>query len=829
MSGTMKPHRVLTALAVVTLAVLLAGGAQAQLDPDLAITQLGTEDDDAIEPGAKLTLEAVVDNQGGDSNRFWYNFSVDGEKLGQTQEHPGMASGDPPETLTSTAKWEIEAGEHTLRANLSHDDDELKTEQNPDNNETSRTYTVGPDLRVTSLTVQPTDPIHGEQVEVNATIENAADPAHYSSDTNETIEVEFYVDGQTFTSKVNVNGLAAGETKSTDKRTWTAQEGTHDVSAEVDPGGAIAEQDPDNNDGAPVTVDVRPALADLVVGDLSFDPDPVRPDEDVTFTATVRNNGQTDAGEHEVALVVDDGTVNTTTVSGVPEGGEENASLTWQATAGVHQIEILVDEADDVDESKEDNNAWTRELPVGSDLVIRQFDVQPPDPRANDRIRFAVEIGNEGLAVEDPFEVAFDVDEERIDSVQIDELPSDGVRNITSVAWNATEGDHNVTVTLDPEDQLAEVDRRNNQHHRLLTVGEPKPDLTVLSAGLNDSLAREGDPVTVQANLENAGSRDAAAFSVAAAIDGEEIGTTRLDGLAAGDQTTIDVAEWTASSGSHELAVQVDADDEIDEASENNTLVRSFGIGADLSVLEFSLSPDEPTAGDQVTALVLVQNNGTVSAPRTNVTFLLDDEEIGKVVLDGLGPNEQGRAELTFTATRSADLVAQADADEELDEFDEDNNRASAPLDLSREGDPPDLTIRSVSVDGDPGGGEPVRFTAEIANVGEGPSSGALVDFRVDGTSIDSPVSFDGLQAGQTTRVSSAEWNGSGDGQDLEVLVDPDDRVDESDETNNTFTRAVDSGAVGLPTSPVTALVAVVAAALVAGRAHVRKRKPPKT
>lgn len=833
----MKHRWVLAALAApIVLATLIAGGAHAHDigdHPDLVVKNLTTEPAPPT-PGDEVTVTATVVNEGGaEANDFEYSFGLDGEDHGDTQtwgdddDESNLGAGDEV-TLNATTTWSVTVGEHTTNASVTHQDGISTEEHATDNNEETRPYTIGADLVATDVSVDPSDPIEGDAVTLTATVENQAG----SDDTAavaDSFEVTFQLDGEQVSTPVTVDELAPGGTEEV-TRTWTASDpGQHTVSAVADEDEQVDDRDRSNNDAGPVTVDVRAALPDLVVSDLTFQPDPARPGQTVTFTAQLGNNGHADAGGHQVALLVDGEVVATTDVDGVAENGQANVTLEWQATAGNHDIEVQVDAGGDQTETNEDNNAWTLSLPVGPDLVVRELAIQPSEPRASDRVRFTLEIGNEGVGVQDPFRVSFDVDGEPIDTVDVPGLGAGEVRNVTSNPWNASVGDHNITAIIDPANSIGEVDEENNARGRQLTVGEPQPDVAVLSASIDPSAPDAGDEVTVRAQLENAGPRDAGAFTVAASVDGDELAETRVDGLAAGEQTTLDLANWTATEGPHELVVRADTGSEIEEIDEaNNEHVRSFGVGLDLGVVDLSLSPADPEPGSNVTALAIVQNNGTRATPAANVSFRLEGNEVAATTLGELEPNEQSSVEATFTASLSGRLEVHVDADDAIDEFDEDNNALGASLELSGDTAPPDLTVRSVTVQGDITSGESVRLDAIVANVGEGPSQRALVDFRVDGSSIGPPVSVDGIAAGGETNVTSEEWTPSRSEHEVEVTVDVDEQVDESDETNNTHTRTLEGAPAGIPIGPALPVIALLAAGSVLATLGGNKRKPPK-
>jgi len=837
MLGTMKRLWVLIALAVpIALASLIAGGALAHEigdHPDVAVTNVSV---DPYPPaaGQEAQVVAEVENEGDDGiNQFDYRFYVDGEAWGEVQtygdEEDESLSNDDSAVLNATRTWTITLGDHRLNASVTHEDTEFVQEHNTDNNDGEQNYTIGPDLAVRNLAIDPSDPLEGDEVEFTATVENQAGDNDQGANVTDDIPFVFRVDGQQVGTTITVNGLAPGESE-TVTSTWTAEPGEHDVQAVADPDDTIGDRDTTNNQAGPETVDVRPALPDLVVSNVDYSPDPLEPDRQVTFTAEIANNGNDNASEHQVALLVDGETVDTGVLAGVDQDGTSQINLTWDAQAGNRDFEIQVDPSGEVTETNEENNAWTLTLPVGPDLVVREFVVQPSEPSANDRVRFTVEIGNDGIAARDTFRVAFDVDGEPLDVRNVTGLGPDEVRNVTSNPWNASVGDHNVTAIIDPEGAIDEVDDSNNRETRQLTVGEPQPDVTVLSAGLNTTLAADGDTVTAQAQVENAGPRDADAFSIEARVDGETIGDATVDGLDAGEQTTVDVAAWTATEGPHRLAVEADTEDAIEEIREDdNAFATTFGIGTDLAVVDLSVTPTEPEPGEDVTALAIVQNNGTQTTSPANVSFRLAGNEVARGNVSSLDANEETSLEATFTASVSGTIEAAVDPDEQIDEFDEDNNLASLDLELAGDTDPPDLTVRSVSVDGEIGGDDNVRFTAEIANVGEGPSGQALVDFRIDGSSIGSPVSVDGLAANEPANVTSDEWTTSDSEHELEVVVDPDEQVDESDETNNAHTRTLEGGPTAIPLGPGTAAIGLLAAAVFARAVTGSKRKAPKT
>jgi parallel beta-helix repeat protein len=105
------------------------------------------------------------------------------------------------------------------------------------------------------------------------------------------------------------------------------------------------------------------------------------------------------------------------------------------------------------------------------------------------------------------------------------------------------------------------------------------------------------------------------------------------------------------------------------------------------------------------------------------------------------------------------------------------------------DGDSPDLTINSVTID--PVGylqkGDAVTFTVDVQNIGAGPVVDSfVVDFLSDDISIGT-VSFDDvILAGESYQVVQS-WACTGIDSSLGIIVDSDDTVNETKEDNNSY------------------------------------------
>jgi hypothetical protein len=103
-------------------------------------------------------------------------------------------------------------------------------------------------------------------------------------------------------------------------------------------------------------------------------------------------------------------------------------------------------------------------------------------------------------------------------------------------------------------------------------------DLEVDDIELVPDDPQRGDNVTFVVTIENDGDDDASPFNVSASLDDEQVVDERVPGLEADASIEVASDAWNATEGEHEIAVTVDADDEVDETDEDNTETESFEI-----------------------------------------------------------------------------------------------------------------------------------------------------------------------------------------------------------------------------------------------------------
>ncbi|XVQ90428.1 CARDB domain-containing protein [Microbispora siamensis] len=226
-----------------------------------------------------------------------------------------------------------------------------------------------PDLTISALSASPASPVETDPVTLTATVKNIGNAA--SGATN----VNFYF-GTTKVGTANVAALAAGASANVSANIGTRDAGTFQLTAKVDEGNSVIEQNEDNNSftaASPLTI--RPVdTSDLVPG-TTWSPGNPAAGNTVTFSVAIKNQGTVASagGAHAITLTVlnDSGAVVKTltgSYTGVIAAGATSSPVnlgTWTAANGKYTVRTVI--ADDANELpvKRGNNTSNQPFFVG--------------------------------------------------------------------------------------------------------------------------------------------------------------------------------------------------------------------------------------------------------------------------------------------------------------------------------------------------------------------------------------------------------------------------------------------------------------------------------
>ena len=243
----------------------------------------------------------------------------------------------------------------------------------------------------------------------------------------------------------------------------------------------------------------------------------------------------------------------------------------------------------------------------------------------------------------------------------IEELPA--LSNVTvSVVWVAAYplGTHNLSVSVDPLDQIPELNEDNNLNYTTVNVlGVPDLMVTASDISVDPSSPIRDKMASISVNVRNIGDNAISAFNVSFYDNGTLIGKREISNLPTG-QFGVASISWTPSfAGLHTVIVVVDEESIIVESNEvNNEASRSVTVRdyPDLvaSAVRFSVNNQAVSSvfvNTLVTVTVDVYNIGESTADQYSVAFRLNgDEIIGVVSAGSLAPGTMASVSTTWTA-----------------------------------------------------------------------------------------------------------------------------------------------------------------------------------
>lgn len=327
-------------------------------------------------------------------------------------------------------------------------------------------------------------------------------------------------------------------------------------------------------------------------------------------------------------------------------------------------------------------------------------------------------------------------------------------------------------------------------------------DLTVTSLSSNASSYNAGDTITVTATVKNQGLRSAGGFYVSLTSADLSTQSRYVSSLDAGSSTTVSFTYTAPSlSSTRDISVTATADSTgaVAESNEsNNTRSTSFRVVAlpDLIVSALSANQTEYQAGDAITVTATIRNQGQSGAGGFYVSLTSPDLTTQNKYVSSLAAGRSTTVSFSYTAptfasTRTVTVTATADSTGAVAENNEGNNTRSTSFTVLAL---PDLTVTALS--GDKSlyeAGDTVTVSATVKNIG--PTSAAATTVRLTVPNIGTfSTSLSALSAGASRTVTftfTAPTSLNPQSITVTAYADPDNRIAESNEGNNSRTAVI--------------------------------------
>jgi subtilase family serine protease len=331
------------------------------LAPDLVIQSITYSPTFPLE-GFWVALEATVSNQGkGKSYSSSVGFYMDDTLL--TSEFVGPLEAGAATNVNSW--WIATPGPHAIKAVA--DASQGNVESDEDNNTKIMSMaTLDPDLFVKSILISPASPSEGEHVKFTIVIKNQGNSEAGAFRINFNIDLASYID--------YVDRISAGSEVSV-IFPWTATSGAHTVKTEIDTENLVIEANETNNiKTGKFSISKAPA-PDLVIQDIIYSPDNPAAGDNITLTATVKNQGNEPSSPSKLSCYVDSMLLASDRVETLGAGASSTVDFKWAVKPGSHVIKMITDSTKEIAESDETNNEQTITFPIS---MATEISINPP-------------------------------------------------------------------------------------------------------------------------------------------------------------------------------------------------------------------------------------------------------------------------------------------------------------------------------------------------------------------------------------------------------------------------------------------------------------------
>ncbi|MDD4859625.1 MAG: CARDB domain-containing protein [Dehalococcoidales bacterium] len=757
-----------------------AGVIAASYTPDLIVKSISFSPENPTLRD-KLTITAVIHNAGNEraaSSKI--ECYIDGERINSTYTDSIVPGAD----YVLTFQWKTRAGDHTIRVVV--DGEKTVAESDESNNESTLAFSVlAPNLLIREISWLPEHPSVQDNVTITVVTTNEGNAGASNSN------LEFYIDNAS-RGYIEIPRLDAGKsTINTFK--WLAQPGTHEFKAVADVLNQVVEGNEADNTEVVTCATLAP---DLIVSDINWTPvSPVESDN-VTFTVTIKNQGDGRAVYSRVAYMIDGGFVGTAPVPALAAGASVNQTFSWIAAAGLHTVGAIADSGGENIESNENNNQKTKSLAQATaDLVVQSITWVPSRPVAGQDVTCNVTLLNQGYGICGVSSLDFLVGTSHY-SATIQAIRGGGTA-WTVFSWVAQEGQSTLTAAADVENNIEETDETNNTLTVSMTPDNrlPPPDLVVKSLVWSPEQPAAGDQVTMTAVVKNEGSSPAAGSTFNVYLAGECIFSSVIDNLDAGAYAEVGFT-WQARAGTHQLSVLADAGRVINEANEDNALVANIKVLApDLIVKELWVAPADPVPGKEMTVSATVANRGDYPSATFYLAYYVSGILRGSLYVEALAPGGSAVKTIALaTPDGACVLKALADVKGEVPESDENNNEKAVTLPY------PDFVIEGLTWQPQElSPGNRVVLSLAVRNRGGDTAQKATVNFYVDNNPLANRV-LDLPQAGDSVNIT-LEWIAQPGLHIARFVIDEPDAVSESREDNNV--KSIEIKVAAPPSTPV--------------------------
>jgi hypothetical protein len=261
--------------------------------------------------------------------------------------------------------------------------------------------------------------------------------------------------------------------------------------------------------------------------------------------------------------------------------------------------------------------------------------------------------------------------------------------------WTSEKGNHDITLSIDIIDSIAESNGFNNIATKQITVIEKKkPDLTIDidSITFSNNAPNEGEIVFINATIDTFNFSENISVIIEFLIDDNLVDYSSVS--ISGTSTDIQFS-WTCEEGTHDIKIEIDATNAIGESDESNNVdTKQINVTPKplpdlfLESGDITFSTDAPNEGDLVTIDTTIYAENLTEEVTLIVDLLIDGDSQSYTYISIMSPTTP--IQFNWIAEKGDHTIEiKVDTIDAVAEVDETNNIATKNLVVSEVTPPP--------------------------------------------------------------------------------------------------------------------------------------------
>ncbi|KKG13545.1 hypothetical protein EO98_05415 [Methanosarcina sp. 2.H.T.1A.6] len=463
---------------------------------------------------------------------------------------------------------------------------------------------------------------------------------------------------------------------------------------------AAAEDIPSEDDG-----NITILLPDLVIEDLFWNPVNPETGEQVTITATVKNQGDATSGTTNLVFYSNGSQIGESSVPEIEAGNSEQISFSWiSETESTVEISAKVDEKDSVEESNEDNNVKTAGFITFKknrfpDLIIDTLEL-PENPSPGKHQNIWISVKNQGTSASQKTTLTLYINGSAVNYWNVPRLSREESNYALYTWFPIEEGSVDIKAVVDEGYLVDESNEENNEKTSTVTVAkEFIPDLIIEDIVPESAEGELGKTLNLTLKVKNRGTYPSEEVRAKYYINGtaptqDDI---QIPALSRGEGADVIFSLVPDREGQMEVRVIIDSGSDVHESNEDNNqftkIINVKTILPDLIVESLSLNPEAPRVGDDINFTISIKNNGLRDSASSELKYYINGNNVtqtGKVSMPATAVGETTKGTLHWVPEAEGNINVRMVADDgnAIREEDETNNELTRTVSISKQTTP---------------------------------------------------------------------------------------------------------------------------------------------